>query len=238
MAASQPNCPLVQDLEQQSNSPCYALRILMYRACSIIPTLVLLWPPISVGTTTSIVWVDRLMATYVHLCRTLAFRHNMHGMAIRRFFVAFIRPCLEYCTVWCGASPALLKDLRKSSFEWQERSSGIRPCVSTFQQARLPTLSWRRREHCLGFLWQLSIGKGPALQSSLVPCAQLRSNRFPHSFRFPSPSSSRHLSLLYQTCPHREQAAFFCHLFYVSLSSFRSVVRRYLVSDMFSYGLS
>ena len=26
--------------------------------------------------------------------------------------------------------------------------------VSTLQQARLPTLSWRRRENCLGHLWQ------------------------------------------------------------------------------------
>ena len=31
--------------------------------------------------------------------------------------------------------------------------------VSTLQQARLPTLSWRRREHCLGLLWQLLLGK-------------------------------------------------------------------------------
>ena len=92
----------------------------------------------SVGTTTSIVWADRLLATYVHLCRTLAFRHNMHGMAIRRFFVAFIRPRLEYCSaVWCGASPALLKNLRKSSFEWQERSSGIRPCRTCQRSNRL-----------------------------------------------------------------------------------------------------
>ena len=30
----------------------------------IIPTLVLLWPPISVGTTTSIVWAERLLATF------------------------------------------------------------------------------------------------------------------------------------------------------------------------------
>ena len=64
MAASQPNCPLVQDLEQQSNSPRYALRILIYRASPIIPTLVLLWPPISVGTTTSIIWAERLLATF------------------------------------------------------------------------------------------------------------------------------------------------------------------------------
>ena len=51
---------------------------------------------------------------YVHLCRILAFRHNMHGIAICHVFVAFIRPRIEYCSaVWCGASPALLKDLAK-----------------------------------------------------------------------------------------------------------------------------
>ena len=182
------------------------------------------------------------VAGYVHLCRTLAFRHKMHGMAIRRFFVAFIRPRLEYCSaVWCGASPALLKDVEKVQLRVARaivRNTTLQD-VSTLQQARLPTLSWRRREHCLGLLWQLSIGKGPpALQASLVPCAQLRSTRFPHSFRFPSASSSRHLSsFLCQTIPiwNRLPSSVISS---TSLSSFRSAVRRHFVSDMFTYGLS
>ena len=86
---------------------------------------------------------------------------------------------------------------------------------------------------------QLFIGKGPpALQASLVPCAQLRSTRFPHSFRFPSASSSRHLSsFLCQTVPiwNRLPSSVISS---TSLSSFRSAVRRHFVSDMFTYGLS
>ena len=91
--------------------------------------------------------IDRLggkVAGYVHLCRILAFRHNMHGLAIRRFYVAFIRPCLEYCSaVWCGASPALLKDLEKVQLREARaisRNTTLQG-VSTLQQARLPTLS-------------------------------------------------------------------------------------------------
>ena len=107
-------------------------------------------------------------------------------MAIRRCFVAFICPRLEYCSaVWCGASPALLMDQEKVQLR-VARAIVRNPTpqdVSTLQQARLPTLSWRRREHCLGLLWQLYTGKvPPALQASLVPCAQLRSTRFPPFF--------------------------------------------------------
>ena len=135
--------------------------------------------------------IDRLggkVAGYVHLCRILAFRHDMHGMAIRHFFVAFCRPRLEYCSaVWCGASPALLMDQEIVQLRVARaivRNPTLQD-VSTLQQDRLPTLSWRRREHCLGLLWQLHTEKvPPALQASLVPCAQLRSTRFPHFFVF------------------------------------------------------
>ena len=109
-------------------------------------------------------------------------------MAIRHFFVAFSRPRLEYCSaVWCGASPALLMDQEKVQLRVARaivRNPTLQD-VSTLQQDRLPTLSWRRREHCLGLLWQLCTEKvPPALQASLVPCAQLRSTRFPHFFVF------------------------------------------------------
>ena len=231
-----------QDLEQQSNSPRYALRILIYRASPIIPTLVLLWPPISVGTTTSIVWAERLLATFTCAELLLSATRCMEWPFVASLYVAFIRPRLEYCSaVWCGASPALLKDVEKVQLRVARaivRNTTLQD-VSTLQQARLPTLSWRRREHCLGLLWQLSIGKGPpALQASLVPCAQLRSTRFSHSFRFPSASSSRHLSsFLCQTVPiwNRLPSSVISS---TSLSSFRSAVRRHFVSDMFTYGLS
>ena len=93
-------------------------------------------------------YIDRFngkVAGYVHLCRILAFRHNMHGMAILRFFVAFICPRLEYCSaVWCGASPALLMDLEKVQLRVARaivRNPTLQD-VSTLQQACLPTLSW------------------------------------------------------------------------------------------------
>ena len=109
--------------------------------------------------------IDRLggkVAGYVHLCRTLAFRHNMRGMAIRRFFVAFIRPRLEYCSaVWCGASPALLKNVEKSSSEWQERSSGIRPCRTCLRSNRLvcPLCRGEGENTALAFFGSFLLGK-------------------------------------------------------------------------------
>ena len=132
----------MQDLEWQLNSPRYTLQIQIYRACSNIPTLVLLWPPISVGTATSIVWAERLLATFT-FAEFSAFRHNMHGMAIRRSFVAFIHPRLEYSSaVWCGTSPALLKDLEKVQLRVARaivRNPTLQD-VSMLQQAHLPTL--------------------------------------------------------------------------------------------------
>ena len=186
--------------------------------------------------------LDGKVAGYVHLCRILAFRYNMQGMAIRRFFLAFIRPRMEYCSaVWCGASSASLKHLEKVQLR-VAKAIVKNPTLqdqSTLRQARLPTLSWRRREHCLGLLWQLANGKGPpTLSSVLVPCAQQRSTRFPHSFRFPSASSTRHLSsFLCRTIPvwNRLPTSVVSSK---SLSAFRSSVRCHFASDMFSYGLS
>ena len=150
-------------------------------------------------------------------------------MTIRRFFVAFIRSRLEYCSaVWCGASPALLKDLEKAQLR-VARAIVRNPTlqyVSTLKQARLPTLSWRRRERCLGLIWQLYIGKvllhyrphwclvhsyGPL--AFLTPFVFLLLHRLvtccPFSVKLP-PSGTG-------------QVAFFCHLFNVSLSLFFSV---------------
>ena len=97
-------------------------------------------------------------------------------------------------------------------------------------------MSWRRREHCLGVLWQLSIGK--VLLHYKPHCCLVHSYgsaRFPHSFRFPSASSSRHLSsFLCQTVPIWNRLPSFV-ISSTSLSSFRSEVRRYFVSDMFTY---
>ena len=90
----------------------------------------------------------------------------------------------------------------------------------------------------MAFFGSFLLGKAlTALQLS-VRCAQLRSTHFPHSFRFPSASSSRHLlSFLCETVPIWNKLPSSV-ISSTSLSSFRSAVRRYFVSDMFSYGLS
>ena len=148
----------------------------------------------------------------------------MHGTAIRRFFVAFIRPRLEYCcAVWCGASPALLKDLEKAQLRVAKaivRNPSLQD-VSTLRQARLPSfvvakaraLPWRssaavywERSSCItGLTGALCTATVHSL-SSLVLLS--------FSFCF---IVSPLVVLTLSNCLHLEQVAFFCHLFYVSL---------------------
>ena len=173
--------------------------------------------------------LDRLggkVAGYVHLCRILAFRQSMHGMAMRRCFVAFIRPRLEYCSaVWCGASPALLMDQEKVHLRVARaivRNPTLQD-VSTLQQARLPTLSWRRREHCLGLLWQLYILGKFLLHYRPHWCLVRMHSYNPLAFLIFSFSFcfivSSLVVLSLSKCPHLQQVALFCHLFHVSLFS-------------------
>ena len=148
----------------------------------------LLWPSISVN------WddhIDRLGgkdAGYVHLCRILAFRHNMHGMVIRRFFVAFICPRLEYCSaVWCGCITCLAEASRKSSASSgksnrQESNFAGHVDASTgssphFVVAKARTLPWPS-------LAALYSERSSCPTASLVPCAQLRSLAFLTPFVF------------------------------------------------------
>ena len=50
----------------------------------------------------------------VNLCKRLAYRFNLPLQALRKFFVAFVWPRLEYCSaVWGAASPHLLMSLEK-----------------------------------------------------------------------------------------------------------------------------
>ena len=103
-----------------------------------------------------------------------------------------------------------------------------------FVVAKAKTLPW---PSLAAFYWERSsciTGLTGALQLCTATVYSL-SSLLSFSFCF-IVSSLVVLSL--SNCPHLKQAAFFCHLFYVSLSSFPSAVRRYFVSDMFSYGLS
>ena len=48
------------------------------------------------------------------LCKLLAYRHKLPPSVTGRFYVAFIRPKLEYCSAaWCGASARMLKRLER-----------------------------------------------------------------------------------------------------------------------------
>ncbi len=185
------------------------------------------------------------VAGCVHLCRTLAFRHRLPPAVIRHFYTAFIRPRLEYCSaVWCGASPATLKLLEKVQVKVAKaivQGKGHKTVTDLLTEARLPTLAWRRREHCLGLLWQLYRKQGPPKLQLILPAAVAarasQSLRASHSLRFPTISSRRHLS------------SFLCHNIPVwnklpssivsctTLFSFRSAVRSLFFSEMYTFGL-
>ena len=98
------------------------------------------------------VFISRDLKWNLHLesvlCQRLVYQHGLSSNATKKFFSAFIRPRLEYCSdVWCGASPALLRELEKMQLKI---AKGIlhpqrcnQPC-DTLAQAHLPTLAWRR----------------------------------------------------------------------------------------------
>ena len=163
-------------------------------------------------------------------------------MVIRRFYVTLIRPKLEYCsTAWCGAVTGDLRHLESLQVQVARAISRVRAPTEALRKANLPTLCWRRREHCLTMLWKLAHGGGPPMLRDLLPLpAHSRSKwelRFGHSFEFPRSSTARHLSsFLCCAIPiwnslSRELVAS------SSVLSFRSALRRHFVNDMFVYGL-
>ena len=162
------------------------------------------------------------------------------------FYVAFIRPRMEYCNaVWCGASAGSLKSLEKAQLKVARaivHSQRGQPGPEVLSECNLPTLAWRRRVHCLCLLYILYKGQGPPSLSELLPATvQARTEivlRSSHSFRFPFASSSRHLSSflcfsirLWNTLPASaiSQSR--------SVSSFRSFLHSFYKADKFSLGL-
>ena len=64
---------------------------------------------LGVGLTSDLCWnshVSHLIlqsAGPIHLHQKLGYQHRLSSSVIRRFFIAFVRPKLEYCNaVWCG----------------------------------------------------------------------------------------------------------------------------------------
>ena len=94
----------------------------------------------------------------VSICQKLDYQHRLPSLAIRRFYIAFVRPKLEYCdAAWCGLTGIQAFRLEKVQGRVARAvfqcPGGSRSQV--LQEAGLPTLSWRRRQHCLGLLWKL-----------------------------------------------------------------------------------
>ena len=90
----------------------------------------------------------------IHLCQklTIGYQHRLSSSVIRRFFIAFVRPKLEYCNaVWCGLPRSQAIRLEKLQLKFAKaivrRRDLSHPQV--LRAAELPTLSWRRRDHCL-----------------------------------------------------------------------------------------
>ena len=65
--------------------------------------------------------IDHLLSVTagpVYLCQKLAYQHRLPSLAIRRFYVAFVRPRLEYCNAaWCGLTHIQALRLEKSASE-------------------------------------------------------------------------------------------------------------------------
>ena len=182
---------------------------------------------------------------YVYLCQKLAYQHRLPSLAIRRFYIAFVRPRLEYCNAaWCGLTR--IQALRLDKVQVRVARAVVRcPGGSrsqVLQEAGLPTLSWRRREHCLGLLWKLVNGIGPlALLNVLPATAACRSSsvlRCSHSSQFPLCLSSRRKSSFFcYTIPIRNKlssSVIPCS----SVSSLQCSFRKAFADDKFTYGVT
>lgn len=178
----------------------------------------------------------------VTLCKSLIYRHHLHPAIIRRFYVTFIRPKLEYCNaVWCGAPQPALRRLEKVQLQIARAMTSVHTPEQALSTAGLATLSWRRREHCMVLLWKAVHLQGPPMLSKLLPAsAGSRSSRClrrAHSLEFPLSSSSRHLSSflcvsipIWNSLPSVVASS-------NSLFSFRAGVRKVFFDDQFTFGL-
>ena len=192
--------------------------------------------------------IDHLLSVTagpVYLCQKLVYQHRLPSLAIRRFYIAFVRPRLEYCNAaWCGLTR--IQALRLEKVQVRVARAIVRcPGGSrsqVLQDAGLPTLLWRRREHCLGLLWKLVNGIGPpALLNVLPATAASRSSsvlRSSHSLQFPlCLSSRRKSSFLCYTIPIWNKLSLSV-ISCSSVSSFQCSLRKAFADDKFTYRLT
>ena len=179
--------------------------------------------------------------------KRLVYSNHLPSVVIRRFYFAYIRPRLEYCSaVWGGASHALLTKLERVQLKiarllvtpaHQHLSGKL-----LLEAANLPTLAWRRREHRLTILWKLINNLGPPQLSRSLPLSassrSVHSLRAPHRLQFPVSCSSRHLSSFFcVTIP--EWNSLPPEIVKCSrVALFISSLRQLFSFDKFSFGLS
>lgn len=188
--------------------------------------------------------LQKRVAGPVNLCKRLIYRHHLPPDVIRRFYLAFIRPRLEYCSaVWGGASRSALLKLERMQLQVARALTTERNLHGgeLLRRVNLPTLAWRRREHRLALMWQLYHGQGPPQLLSLFPqpvsARSTLSLRSPHSLRFPLSSSSRHLSSFLCLSVPEWNALPSDVVLGRSLPVFVSHLRRFFDFDRFSFGL-
>ncbi len=194
-------------------------------------------------------WADHVdsllqrVAGPAFLCKRLVYRHHLPRKAIRQFYLAYVRPRLEYCSaVWGGAPHAVLYKLERAQLDvaralCERRLSGC----ALLQEVCLPTLAWRRREHRLVLFWKLFNNQGPPKLQACMPKAvsdrAACSLRAPHSMQFPVTRTVRHLSsFLCIVVPEWNRlptSVVTCS----SSATFISGLRRLFASDQFSFGL-
>ncbi len=141
----------------------------------------------------------RKVSCGVSLCKTLVYRHHLPSAVIKRFYQSCVRPRLEYCNaVWCGTPKSTLRRLERVQLQVARAIAGVREPMTALSIAGLPTLSWRRRQHCLAMLWRLVNNQGPPQLKELLPlpvsARSARSLRSGHSIEFPCSRSARRLS--------------------------------------------
>ena len=145
-----------------------------------------------------------------------------------------------FCCVLTKLEKVQLRVARAIAFSTHRRSM-LQDMPSLLEAVNLPTLSWRRRDHCLSLLWKLFNAAGPPQLASFLPAkASLRSSsalRSSHSLQFPRCHKAIRLS------------SFLCTLIPIwnslpsslaqsaSLTIFQRALRSHFECDRFSFGL-
>ena len=243
MQRSQPILLLDRSHHRQLASSWTALR---YQECNVMSTWAALLHLICAGMTTLPLYWRKLRLHYTCLLPSpivISYLQQLFGNSTlhlydRAWSIAML----------CGVArqPGLWSHWKRRS--WKSQEPGIvhlqrgQPGPEVLSECNLPTLTWRRRVHCLCLLYILYKGQGPPSLSELLPATvQARTEivlRASPSFRFPFASSSRHLSSflcfsirLWNTLPASaiSQSS--------SVSSFRSFLHSFHKADKFSLGL-